>query len=89
VPTYVTRIVVTQVDDYQPPAHDITGVLGSQVWIVEWTKTTGPIFELRSPQSSITAARRLTANLLKQRPPGKSVDDVLTLVGFNDENRPT
>lgn len=84
-PTYVTRIVVTQVDDYQPPAHDITGVPGSQVWIVEWTKTTGPLFELRSPQSSIVAARRLTANLLKQRPPGKSVEDVLTLVGLTHD----
>jgi hypothetical protein len=82
-PTYVTRIVVTQVDNYEPPAHDITGVPGSQVWIGEWTKTTGPLFDLRSVQPSIVAARRLTANLLKQRPPGKSADEVLTLIGFD------
>lgn len=83
-PTYVTRIVVTQVGNHQPPAHDITGVPGSQVWIVEWTKTGGALRDLSSVLPSIDAARRLTINLLKQRPPGKSVDDVLTLVGFDD-----
>lgn len=83
-PTYVTRIVVTQADDYKPPPHDITTPPGMRVWIVEWTKNAGALRELRSVQPSIKAARRMTMNLLQQRPPGKSVEDVLTLVGFDE-----
>ena len=40
----------------------------------------------RTAQHSIVAARRLTMNLLEMRPPGASVADVLTLVGFDDDS---
>ncbi|ANW64032.1 hypothetical protein BCA37_10875 [Mycobacterium sp. djl-10] len=81
-PTYVTRIVVTQVNDYQPPPEEWTMPPGLQVWIIEWTKGTGPRSAYRTIEVSIEGARRMTTNLLKERPPGKSVEDVLTLVGF-------
>lgn len=80
-PTYVTRIVVTQVDDYQPRENELV-TPGTRVWVVEWSKNAGPLRELRHVDVSITAARRLTTNLLKERPPGKSFDDVLKLSGF-------
>jgi hypothetical protein len=88
----ITRVVVTQVDDYQPPTHDLTTRGGTQVWIVDWSKTGGPIRELPSVQPSIEAARKLTMKLLKMRPPGMSVDDVLTpgrVQGITSNSRPT
>lgn len=87
--TFVTRIVVTQQDDYEPPAWDITAASGFRVWIMEWTKTTnGRADEYRHVEYSIDGARRLTMNLLKKRPPGTEVADVLTLVGFEGLTRP-
>jgi hypothetical protein len=83
VPTYVSRVVVTQTDE--PPALDdgFTAVPGYTRWVVEWTKNDGR----RDPQFkhahySIDAARRHVRGLLQTRMPGTGLDDVLTLVGF-------
>jgi hypothetical protein len=73
---------VTQVDDYQPRENELI-TPGSRAWVVEWTKNAGPLRELRTVEVSVNSARRITANLLKDRPPGTSIDDVLTLVGFD------
>lgn len=89
-PTYVTRIVVTQTDDYVPSAHDITAPPKGKyrVWLMEWTEVhNGRVVEKRNPEHSIVSARRITANLLKMRPPDKSVEDVLTLIGIDATER--
>lgn len=84
-PSYVTRVVVTQTDNYQPPAHDITAVAGYTVWMVEWTLVrNGRETELGNALYSKDSARLLTQNLLEMRPPDKSVEDVLTLIGFDE-----
>lgn len=82
----MSRIVVTQTDDYQPPAHDITAPPRGRyrVWLVEWTTVqNGRETSFSNPNYAIGSARRLTQNLLAMRPPGTSVEDVLTLVGFD------
>ncbi|MGB3484037.1 MAG: hypothetical protein WBB07_17705 [Mycobacterium sp.] len=83
-PTFVTRITVTQTDDYQPPPHDITAVPGFTVWLVEWVKVeNGREGVFRTVLYSKADARKLTMNLLTMRRPGTEVGDVLTLVGFD------
>lgn len=81
-PTYVTRIVVTQTDE--PPAPDDQGVVpGYTRWIVQWTKSAnGRDSDFRHTVYSINAARRQVKSYLEMRPAGTSVGDVLTLVGF-------
>jgi hypothetical protein len=83
VSTYVTRVVVTESDE--PPAPNEYGVVpGYKRWVVGWTKNAnGRVAHLHHTLYSIDAARRLVKSLLEMRPPGTSVDDVLTLVGFN------
>lgn len=88
VTTYVTRVVVTQADDYEPPEHDITAPPRGKyrVWVMEWTQVrNGREESFKHPQYSIVSARRMTTNLLAMRPPDTSVEDVLTLTGFDDE----
>jgi hypothetical protein len=84
VPTYVTRVVVTQTDE-PPPADELNGVPGYTRWIVEWTKNDGRRdTEFHHTHYSIDGARRHTRGLLQTRTPGTSVQDVLTLVGFDE-----
>jgi hypothetical protein len=83
VPTFVTRVVVTQTDE--PPSPDDYAVVpGYTRWVVEWTKNAnGRDTNHRHALYSIEAARRLSKSLLDMRPTGTSVQDVLTLVGFD------
>lgn len=82
-PTYVTRVVVTQTDEPPSPDEDFAAVPGYTRWVVEWTKNAnGRDDDFRHALYSINAARRLVKSLLEMRPAGTSVGDVLTLTGF-------
>lgn len=81
-PTYVTRVMVTQTDEPPSPEEDFTAVPGMTRWVVEWTKSSGPMTEFKHAYYSKDAARQVAMNLLQQRPPGTTRDEVLTLVGF-------
>jgi hypothetical protein len=84
VSTHVTRVVVTQTDE-PPSPDDFAVVPGYTRWVVEWTKNAnGRDTDHRHALYSIIAARRLTNSLLEMRPAGTSVQDVLTLVGFDE-----
>lgn len=82
-PTFVTRVVVTQTDD-PPPPDELTGVPGYTRWIVEWSKSDGRRdTDFHHTHYSIDAARRHVQSLLAMRLAGVSREDVLTLVGFD------
>jgi hypothetical protein len=83
VSTHVTRVVVTQTDEPPTPDEDFAAVPGMTRWVVEWTKNDGRRDTgYRHALYSIDGARRLVGNLLRDRPPETTRDDVLTLVGF-------
>ncbi|MGB3480856.1 MAG: hypothetical protein WBB07_01400 [Mycobacterium sp.] len=69
-PTFVTRVKVTQVDDYQPPPEAIAEPAGYPAWVMEWTVVDqGREDSFRHALYAIADARRMTMNLLKERPP--------------------